>query len=402
MFRDNFYHGTLCRAFKRWFNRMGMPTDIFQPEERSGKPVDQLWESLPTWLRQRLCAIDSADQASLLVRCGGAVAFALVGLWLRAELAPLLQSRHTFPMFALMNVLAARYCGFYPSLLSLVIGFLGVRYLFVDPRGSVLLVGLSMQYGAAVFFGSSLLMQKVVAYGRSGQNRARQSTVRLQAATVELAQQASILRRLIAVQENEKQMLCHEFHDGLIQYAVGALMICESYQARSTAHSAADTQEIEYAAASLRKGIEDGRRAIRGIRPAVLDDVGLSAAIEEILADWIDPSMGVTLTIDPQTNRLPPELQTTLYRITQEALANVRKHSHSKTVSIGLFVSDTCVQLKVQDAGDGFEPDTTKTGGFGLLGMKERAKLAGGEVRIVSKRGSGTTVICTVPLECPA
>jgi len=127
--------------------------------------------------------------------------------------------------------------------------------------------------------------------------------------------------------------------------------------------------------------------------------VGLSAAIEEILADWTDPSMQVTLTIDPQANRLPPELQTTLYRITQEALANVWKHSHSKTVSIGLFVSDTSVQLKIQDTGDGFEPDNTKTGGFGLLGMKERAKLAGGEVRIVSRRGAGTTVICTAPLE---
>jgi len=346
-----------------------------------------------------MCAIDSADQSSLLTRCGVAIAFALVGLWFRSELAYLLESRHTFPLFALANVLAARYCGFYPSILSLVVGFLGVRYLFVDPRGSFLLVGPSMQYGAAVFFGSSLLMQSVVAYGRSGQNRARQSAARLQAVTVELAQQATVLRRLIAVQENEKQTLCHEFHDGLIQYAVGALMICESYQARSTTHSAADTQEIKYAADSLRKGIEDGRRVIRGIRPAVLDDVGLSAAIEELLADWTDPSMRVTVTIDPQANRLPPELQTTLYRITQEALANVRKHSHSKTVSIGLFVSDNDVKLKVQDTGDGFEPDAVKSGGFGLLGMKERAKLAGGEVRIVSRRGTGTTVICTAPAE---
>ena len=377
---------------------MGIPTDSFQPKNPHGKPVGRFWESLPPWLRRLLCAIDSADQRSLFTRCGVAIAFAMVGLWCRAELGFLLESRHTFPLFALANVLAARYCRFYPSLLSLVVGFWGVRYLFVAPRGSFLLVGPSMQYGAAVFFASSLLMQTVVAYGRNGQNRARQSAARLQAMTVELAQQATILRRLIAVQENEKQTLCHEFHDGLIQYAVGALMICEGYQQRSTAHSAADTREIEYAAESLRKGIEDGRRVIRGIRPAVLDDVGLSAAIEEILADWTDPSMRVTLTIDPQANRLSPELQTTLYRIAQEALANVRKHSHSKTVSIGIFVSDTCVQLKVQDTGDGFEAYTTKTGGFGLLGMKERAKLAGGEVRIVSRRGAGTTVNCTVPL----
>jgi len=377
---------------------MGIPTESFQPEDPRAKPFVRLWERLPPWLRRLLGVIDSADQSRLLIRCGVAITLALVGLWLRSELAVLLESRHTFPLFALANVLAARYCGFYPSLLSLVIGFLGVRYLFVDPRGSFLLVGPSMQYGAAVFFTSSLLMQSVVAYGRSGQNRARQTAARLQAVTVELAQQATILRRLIAVQENEKQTLCHEFHDGLIQYAVGALMICESYQARSTATSATDTQEIEYAAASLRKGIEDGRRVIRGIRPAVLDDVGLSAAIEEILTDWTDPSMQVTLTIDPQANRLPTELQTTLYRIAQEALANVRKHGHSKTVSVGLLVSDTCVQLKIQDTGDGFEPDTLKSGGFGLLGMKERAKLAGGEVRVVSRPGTGTTVICTAPV----
>jgi len=361
--------------------------------------AERLWRAVPEWLQPVLRAIDGADQADLLQRVSVAVVLALAALWGRAELSPLLESRHTFPLFALANVLAARYCGFYPSLVSLFIGFWGVRYLFVVPQGSFLLVGPSMQYGAAVFFMSSFLMQAVVAYGRSGQNRARQIAARLQAASDELAQRETVLRRLIEVQENEKNMLCHEFHDGLIQYAVGALMICESYREQVAARIGGDLHEIEYAADSLRKGIEDGRRVIRGIRPSVLDDVGLSAAIEELVADWADPQVRITLAIDPQANQLPPNLQTTLYRIAQEALSNAKKHSHAASISIHLLVTDSSIKLKVQDSGDGFDPDLIRSRGFGLLGMRERAKLAGGEVRIMSRPGGGTTVVCEVPVE---
>jgi two-component system NarL family sensor kinase len=86
----------------------------------------------------------------------------------------------------------------------------------------------------------------------------------------------SLLRRLIDVQESEKQALCHEFHDGLIQYAIGAKMSLEAFLRD---HPGVAAAAIEDAINCLAAGIADGRRTIRGIRPAVLDDLGLKAAL---------------------------------------------------------------------------------------------------------------------------
>jgi PAS domain S-box-containing protein len=205
-----------------------------------------------------------------------------------------------------------------------------------------------------------------------------------------------LLRDLIEVQEREKQLLCQEFHDGLIQYAVGALMLLEGYQHK---HSpTADSAILDAAIGSLRKGVEDGRRAIRGIRPSVLDDSGLEAAIEDLIDQFSSSGIMVTSKCDPDIGRLPKTVQTTVYRVVQESLNNARKHSGTDVVRIELQKVKGDLQLEIRDFGCGFEVEAARKRGFGLRGMIERVRMLGGECTIESEHDAGTRILVHLPL----
>lgn len=126
-----------------------------------------------------------------------------------------------------------------------------------------------------------------------------------------LRTERELMRNLIEVQEQEKQFLYHEFHDGLIQNAVGSLMSLSSYQNRHPASEAADT--ISTAIKYLSQGVEDGRRALRGIRPAVLDDFGLDAAMDDLIDQYSNTGMLATCKHDHRIGRLPSSIETTVY-----------------------------------------------------------------------------------------
>lgn len=211
-----------------------------------------------------------------------------------------------------------------------------------------------------------------------------------------LQRQQKLLRSLIEVQESEKQFLCHEFHDGLIQYAVGSLMLLEGFH-RAHAH-AEDADKIELVIANLRKGVEDGRRVIRGIRPAVLDDSGLAAAIEDLIGQYAGSGILVTSKCDPEIGRLSESIQTTIYRVVQEALNNARKHSGTDVVRIELRQANGDLLLEVRDFGCGFDVEAARKRGFGLLGMTERVRLLGGECTIHSQPDLGTHISVRLPL----
>ncbi len=205
-----------------------------------------------------------------------------------------------------------------------------------------------------------------------------------------------LLRNLIDVQEKERQFLCHEFHDGLIQYAVGSLMSLSSYHDKHPTSEAAAT--IEMVIGNLQKGVEDGRRVIRGIRPAVLDDSGIEAAMEDLVGQFETSGIHVTCQCDPEIGRLPESIQTTVYRVVQEALNNARKHSGTDVVRIGLKKVAGELHLEIRDFGHGFDVEPARKRGFGLLGMTERVRLLGGECVIQSEQDLGTCVSVRLPI----
>jgi len=218
----------------------------------------------------------------------------------------------------------------------------------------------------------------------------------LEQAREALAEREKLLRSLIDVQENEKQFLCHEFHDGLIQYAVGSKMLLESLREGDLPEACGTA--IDSVIDCLSKGIDDGRRVIRGIRPAALDDLGLRAALDDLASDLREGGIEVALAVDPGVDEIPASLQTTVYRVAQETLNNARKHSGSPRVTLAVRLTPGRVELVTEDFGEGFSAATAPNDGFGLIGIRERVQLAGGTCRVDSKAGEGTRVAVTLPL----
>ena len=214
-----------------------------------------------------------------------------------------------------------------------------------------------------------------------------------------LARKQSLLRSLIEAQEREKSLLCHEFHDGLIQYAVASLMVLESCRHGDREPPSPEFAEsIDNVTRFLTVGIEDGRRAIRGIRTAVLDDLGLEAAIDDLVDQFATSGIACDTTIALGEDPLPGSLQTTIYRILQESLSNVRRHSGAMQAVVRVTRSGDDVRLSLADDGCGFDRAAGRTPGFGLVGIEERTMLADGECRIESAPGRGTTVSVRLPI----
>jgi signal transduction histidine kinase len=149
--------------------------------------------------------------------------------------------------------------------------------------------------------------------------------------------------------------------------------------------------------------VGEAREVIHDLRPTVLDDFGLAAAVRLQVQTLRSEGLEVGLEEALGDERLPPELETTLFRVAQEALTNVRKHARAAAVHVVLDRSGKAVRLMVRDEGRGFRPDeATKSNGpgerVGLSGMRERLSLLGGRFDLQSEPGSGTTVTAEVDL----
>ena len=231
----------------------------------------------------------------------------------------------------------------------------------------------------------------------------------LKRATRDLEQQERVLRNLIEAQEHEKQSICHDIHDGLLQYAVGSRMLLEAWQRGHGGDAEADV--IETVVGYLARGIDEGRQVIRGVRPNVLDDLGLEAAIGDLAEQFRGGGMEVDVHVDARAAlaSLRPSLQMTIYRVVQESLNNARKHSGSPRATVTILRQEDRLRLFVRDEGSGFDPEAARQRGFGLAGMIERVRLAGGRCTIESTSSgdgrpacgpeAGTTVTADLPFD---
>ena len=145
--------------------------------------------------------------------------------------------------------------------------------------------------------------------------------------------------------------------------------------------------------------LQDVRRLAVELRPAALDDFGLGAALERLTGGFAEQTgMKVELESRLHDGRLPEEVETVLYRIVQEALTNIAKHSEAGRVSIVVTQKAGSVGAIIEDDGRGFEPGSDVDGGIGLIGMRERVALLDGSLAIESAPGKGTTLVVEVPV----
>jgi signal transduction histidine kinase len=203
--------------------------------------------------------------------------------------------------------------------------------------------------------------------------------------------------RTVDAQEMERRHLAGEIHDGISQRLISLWYHLQAADAFA-ADRAVVTHELGAAKDLTSAALDEARRAIAGLRPSVLDDLGLGPSLESLAHTVAGPEVEVEIV----PCRLPPHVEVALYRIAQEALQNVMKHASAERVTVRLSTLNGTVHLVVEDDGQGFRPaevgrNRNGAPSYGLVGMRERAELVGARLQVTSKLGTGTRVQVELP-----
>lgn len=207
-----------------------------------------------------------------------------------------------------------------------------------------------------------------------------------------------LAQRVIDTQEEERARIARELHDGISQNMVGVRYVLDLAQ-RKVQQGAPDAlQAIERGADGLNTAIKEVRRISHDLRPGLLDDLGLTAALEALTHNFTERTgVPVRLKSVAFKNLLPADAKTALYRVAQEALTNIERHADANHVDILISSNRSGLQMIVRDDGIGFDPQPKKgKGGLGLRNMEERMAHFGGQLHVTSSP-RGTTLIARLP-----
>ena len=229
---------------------------------------------------------------------------------------------------------------------------------------------------------------------------------RVEGQTEDLRQQQALtqhlLRQVITAQEEERARLARELHDAIGQTLTALELGMERLAKTLTPAAAESQQRLEQMRTLLEQAMDDLHRIIAAMRPGILDELGLLSALRWISDHTLRP-LGITVDIEavPPSRRWPGEMETTLFRIAQEAMNNVARHSQATHLAIQLAQNNGLITMTLTDNGSGWnqiKPLVSARQGLGLAGMRERALLMGGQMQIDSTPGQGTIIRVSVPL----
>jgi signal transduction histidine kinase len=229
---------------------------------------------------------------------------------------------------------------------------------------------------------------------------------RVQERTEALRQQEDQVRRLlhqvITAQEEERARIAYELHDEVGQLLTAIRFSMDGLSAAAVEGEAAP--QITRVRELIDKAMADLRRLISGLRPGVIDQLGLLPALREVSEQVLTP-LDIAVTISgPAGGRLPGEVEVVLFRIAQEAMHNIARHSGATQVDLSVARSGGHITMRIRDNGHGFDPaavgpEDGSGRGLGLVGMRERAALLGGSIRIDSAPGQGTSIEAEFPVQ---
>lgn len=221
-----------------------------------------------------------------------------------------------------------------------------------------------------------------------------------------------LLRKVISAQEEERKRIARELHDETSQTLAALVVGLET--ALPTLPPGVSLERLEEVKSLAVRTLEEVHRLIFDLRPSVLDDLGLLSAIRWYAERHLEP-LGITVHCEfsgPGTSaegvggRLPPQMETALFRVVQEAITNIAKHAEAETVLIQCALREGLLTIEIEDDGKGFDPSSlagpvAAGRGLGLLGIRERVELLGGTVTIESSPGQGARIALTVavPME---
>jgi len=213
----------------------------------------------------------------------------------------------------------------------------------------------------------------------------------------------------IEAQEDERRRLAREIHDGPAQVLANAIIGLE-FVGRAINNPGdgrrSSAEEIDRVKAAMREGLTEIRRFIFDLRPTMLGQRGLAATTEHYIQTYRHLFPGeIDLEVADNLPHLTPDQEMTAFRVIQESLQNVHRHSRASRTWVSILSSDVGLEVRIRDNGVGFRPSAAVTdamSGFGLVGMRERAEVIGAELNVQSEPGSGTDIRLTIPVNTRA
>jgi signal transduction histidine kinase len=214
----------------------------------------------------------------------------------------------------------------------------------------------------------------------------------------------ALTHRVVQVQETERGHLALELHDNVTQLLCAVLFRSQALADKLSAKDRPAKREAEQLREMLAKTAAEVERISRELRPSVLDQLGLVAALSAASTEFTNRTgVPVKLTCIQLSTPLDASIELALFRILQESLRNVVKHARARHVTVRLSLQENFIHLAITDDGIGFDPKRrqavgARKPGLGLLGMRERATYVGGTLKIKSARHAGTEILASIPL----
>jgi beta-phosphoglucomutase len=214
-----------------------------------------------------------------------------------------------------------------------------------------------------------------------------------------IQKEQQLLRRLLDLHERERQLIAYEIHDGFAQQLTGALFRLQGFREMLSKSPDDAWNALDSATQLLSRAVDETRRLISGLRPPILDEMGVAEAVQYLIYEH-QRDGGPTIEFDHDIagERFPPPLENAVFRIVQESLNNACRHSHAKKIRVSLARGNDRVCIDVRDWGVGFDPGAVAEQRFGLQGIRERVRLLDGNVAIDSSPGRGTQIVVELPL----
>jgi signal transduction histidine kinase len=214
-----------------------------------------------------------------------------------------------------------------------------------------------------------------------------------------LQREQRTLKRMLQASDHERQLIAYDIHDGLAQQLAGAIMQFQVYAHVQERKPKDAAKAFDAGMTLLQQTHFEARRLISGVRPPILDESGVLAAIAHLVHEpAFDKGPKIDFRSRVTFSRLAPVLENVVYRIVQEGLTNARSHSKSQKILVSLVQRGGRLRIEIRDWGVGFDPQTVQENRFGLEGIRERARLLGGKCRIKSKPGEGTSIVVDLPV----
>lgn len=216
-----------------------------------------------------------------------------------------------------------------------------------------------------------------------------------------------LVHQLMSAQEEERRRVALELHDEVAQTATGMQQLLEAFAFSSPGRTAQEQAQLDTAVELARRTVLAIRRTLAGLRPTLLDELGLARGLRTYAESLASHGLTVSYAESLESERLAPDVQIALFRVAQEALVNVRRHAQTSRAELSLESTRRQITLEVRDAGLGFDPltvDGSQAIGnhLGLLGMRERMTQIGGTLTLISSPGEGTCVRAVAPLKGPS